>query len=186
MVNNTDSVYFEIPKGELDKDFVWNVALKKTTVGVGFGGQNVSSNVVRWTKRGDRILLQGVNYSITADPSDPVAGAVADANYPAIIRTLPVAAYGPNGEAVVDVTAFFMEGVPGVCRARRGGRPGHGSRPFVPRTRSLVSREHQRRSHADLYGRRGRCRRRRRGWRRRPRPPACAARAARCSCTTAS
>ena len=88
--------YFEIPKGELDKDFVWNVAIKKTTIGAGFGGQNVSSRVVRWVKRGDRILLQGVDYSITPTADDVVAQAVADANYPAIIRTLPVAAYGPE------------------------------------------------------------------------------------------
>ena len=138
MMNNVDSVLFEIPKGELDKDFVWNVALKKTTVGVGFGGQNVSSNVVRWTKRGDRILLQGVNYSITADPSDPVAGAVADANYPAIIRTLPVAAYGPNGEAVVDVTTFFMEGVPEfAARGAVGGRGVAADRSFLERAVSF-------------------------------------------------
>ena len=138
MVGATDTIYFEIPKGELDKDFVWNVALKKTTVGVGFGGQNVSSNVVRWTKRGDRILLQGVNYSITADPSDPVAGAVADANYPAIIRTLPVAAYGPNGEAVVDVTTFFMEGVPEfAARGAVGGRGMAADRSFLERAVSF-------------------------------------------------
>ena len=138
MVGATDTIYFEIPKGELDKDFVWNVALKKTTVGVGFGGQNVSSNVVRWTKRGDRILLQGVNYSITADPSDPVAGAVADANYPAIIRTLPVAAYGPNGEAVVDVTTFFMEGVPEfAARGAVGGRGIAADRSFLERAVSF-------------------------------------------------
>ena len=50
MLNNTDSVLFEIPVKELDKDFVWNVSLKKTTLGAGYGGQNVSSRIVRWTK----------------------------------------------------------------------------------------------------------------------------------------
>ena len=94
--------------------------------------------MVRWTKRGDRILLQGVNYSITADPSDPVAGAVADANYPAIIRTLPVAAYGPNGEAVVDVTTFFMEGVPEfAARGAVGGRGMAADRSFLERAVSF-------------------------------------------------
>src|SRR5262245_35800688 len=48
-----DTLYFEIPQAELGKDFVWNVSLKKTTIGAGFGGQNVSSRVVRWVKRGD-------------------------------------------------------------------------------------------------------------------------------------
>jgi hypothetical protein len=139
MIGTTDSVLFEIPKGELDKDFVWNVSLKKTTIGVGFGGQSVSNNVVRWVKRGDRILLQSVNYSITADPSDVVAIAVADANYPAIIRTLDIMAYGPNGEAVVNVTPFFMEGnVPEFsARGAVGGRGMDATRSFLERAVSF-------------------------------------------------
>src|SRR6185503_17206923 len=34
-LNGTDSVLFEIPKSELDKDFVWDVSIKKTTLGAG-------------------------------------------------------------------------------------------------------------------------------------------------------
>jgi hypothetical protein len=60
-VNGVDSVLFEIPKNELDKDFVWNVSLKKTTIGVGYGGHTVSSRVVRWTNRGDRVLLESMD-----------------------------------------------------------------------------------------------------------------------------
>jgi len=137
-VNGTDSVLFELPKGELDKDFVWDVSIKKTTVGVGFGGQNVSSRVVRWTKRGDRILLLGIDYSTTADPSSEVAQAVADANYPSIIRSMPVMAYGPNGEAVIDATAFFMEGVTEFqARAAVGGRGLAADRSFLERAISF-------------------------------------------------
>ena len=75
MVSGTDSVLFEIPTAQLDKDFVWNVHIKKTTIGVGFGGQQVSSRAVRWVKRGDRILLLNMDYSIVADPGDEVARA---------------------------------------------------------------------------------------------------------------
>ena len=140
-IGTTDSILFEIPTKELDKDFVWNVSLKKTTLGAGFGGQNVSSRVVRWVKRGDRILLLNMDYSITADPSDPVSIAVADANYPAIIRTLPVAAYAPNGDAVVDVTALVMEGqgAPPEFSARGavGGRGTDATRSFLERALSF-------------------------------------------------
>jgi hypothetical protein len=106
---NGDTVFYEIPKNELDKDFLWTVRIKKTTLGTGFGGREAQSRVVRWVKRGDRILLQDINFSIMADPGSPVAQAVADANYPAIIKTIPVAAYAPNGDAVIDVTAFFTQ-----------------------------------------------------------------------------
>jgi len=142
-INGVDSVLFEIPKNELDKDFVWNVALKKTTVGVGFGGQNVSSRVVRWTKRGDRLLLLNVDYSISAGDDPAVAIAVADANYPAIIRSLPVLAYAANGDAVVDATLFFMEGTGGQgvpefsARGAVGGRGSDASRSFLERAVSF-------------------------------------------------
>jgi hypothetical protein len=137
-VAGTDSVLFEIPAGQLDKDFVWNVSIKKTTIGVGYGGQSVSSRVVRWVKRGDRILLESRDYSITADPNNEVAAAVAAANYPAIIRTLPVAAYAANGDAVVDVTTLFMEGAPEFsARGAVGGRGMDATRSFLERAVSF-------------------------------------------------
>jgi hypothetical protein len=136
-----DNLFFEIPAAELDKDFVWNVSIKKTTIGAGFGGQRVSSRVVRFVKRGDRILLQARDYSITADPADPVSIAVADANYPAIIRTIPVAAYAPNGDAVIDVTSLVMEGQQSPpefsARAAIGGRGTDPTRSFLERAVSF-------------------------------------------------
>jgi len=139
-VNGTDSVLFEIPQAELGKDFVWDVSIKKTTVGVGFGGQSVSNRVVRWVKRGDRLLLQGVDYSITsADPSSPVNIAVSDANYPSIIRTLPVMAYSSGGDPVVDVTPLVMEGgVPEFsARGAVGGRGIANDRSFLEKAVSF-------------------------------------------------
>jgi len=120
--NGTDSVFFEIPNTQLDKDFVWNVSIKKTTIGAGLAGQEVSNRVVRWSKRGDRLLLQSIDYSITGEDDPDVSKAVADANYPAIIATLPIAAYTDAKDAsVVDLTNFFMDGVAefraGVVRA---------------------------------------------------------------------
>ena len=98
----------------------------------------VSSRVVRWSKRGDRILLLGIDYSTTADPSNEVAQAVADANYPSIIRTMPVAAYAANGDAVIDATAFFMEGVTEFqARGAVGGRGLAADRSFLEKAVSF-------------------------------------------------
>ncbi len=144
-LGGVDSVLYEIPKNQLDKDFLWNVKIKKTTLGTGFGGKEAASRVVRWHQRGDRILLQDINFSITADPANPVAQAVADANYPAIIRTLHVLAYSPSGDPVVDVTVVLHDrrgGVLGARRHYRRRRPRQ--RPVVPGACGLVPREHQR------------------------------------------
>jgi hypothetical protein len=134
-----DTLYYEIPKAQLGKDFVWNTQIKKTTIGAGFGGQNVGSRVVRWVAKGDRILLLNLDFSVYADPSLPVAMAVDDSNYPAIIRTLPVAAYSPSGDPVIDVTALFMtDSVPEFsARAAVGGRGFDNTRTFLDRAVSF-------------------------------------------------
>jgi len=131
---NTDSILFEIPTKEFDKDFVWDVSIKKTTLGAGFGGQHVSNRTIRFTPRGDRLLMLNMDYSITGATDEMVAKAVADANYPAIIATLPVLAYGPNKEAVVDMSTFFKEGIAEFrAGAAIGGRGIAAERSFLER-----------------------------------------------------
>jgi hypothetical protein len=106
-----DNVYFEIPKAEFDKDFLWVTRIKRTTLGAGYGGQEVSERVVRWTQHETRVFLRIVDYDLTADPSKPIAQAVADANNPAIVRGFPVVVSSPAGDPVIDVTPLFLSEV---------------------------------------------------------------------------
>ena len=41
-----DKVYYEIPKSELGKEFLWVSQIAKTTLGVGYGGQAAGNRVV--------------------------------------------------------------------------------------------------------------------------------------------
>ena len=117
---STDNLFYEIPKNELNKDYLWNTQLKKTTIGAGYGGQSVGTRVVRWVLRGDKVLLQNVDYSIMADPANPM---IDDANTPAIIRTFDVAAYAANGDPVINVSPLFTGNIPEFSAgARIGGR----------------------------------------------------------------
>ena len=133
-----DSLFYEIPKSELGKDFLWNTQIKKTTIGAGYGGQAAGSRVVRWIPRGDRVLLINIDYSVIADSTNPVAQAVNDSNYPTIIRAFNVAAYSPAGDPVIDVTQLFMTDVPEFSvRGRVGGRGFDGSRSFLEKATSF-------------------------------------------------
>jgi hypothetical protein len=62
-----DQILYEIPKAELDKDFLWVSQIKRTAIGAGYGGQLAGSRVVRWQLRGNRVLLRLIDYSIVAD-----------------------------------------------------------------------------------------------------------------------
>ena len=50
--------YYEIPKSELGKDFLWNSQIARTAVGVGYGGGQLTDRVVRWELKGNRVLLE--------------------------------------------------------------------------------------------------------------------------------
>jgi hypothetical protein len=102
-----DKYFYEIPKAELDKEFLWVAQIAKTTLGVGYGGQALGRRVVRWERNENRIFLRNVNHSIVANPSLPIAEAVQNSNTDSIIMAFPVAAFGPGDSVVIDVTRLF-------------------------------------------------------------------------------
>ncbi len=133
-----DQLYYEIPTAELGKDFLWVTKIKRTAAGAGTGGQAVGNRVVRWDLFNNRVLLKLVDYSIFADPSKPIARAVADANNPAIIRAFNVAALSPSGDPVIDVTSLFATDVAELSvRGRVGGRGLDGARTFLEKVVSF-------------------------------------------------
>jgi len=103
-------LYFEIPDAELGRDMLLVTQIAKTTLGVGYGGEQIGDRVVRWERRDDRVLLRAVNYNIVADTTLPIAQAVAAANYSPIIAAFNVEAYGPDSAAVIDVTRLYTSG----------------------------------------------------------------------------
>jgi hypothetical protein len=133
-----ERLFFEIPKGELDKDFLWVTQIKRTTTGAGWGGQAGGNRVIQWSMRGDRVLLRDINYSNIADPSEPISEAVANANNPTIIRAFNVAAYNAQQDPVIDVTQLFTTEVPEFSvRGRIGGRGFDANRTFLEKVTSF-------------------------------------------------
>ena len=107
-----DKYYYEIPKGELGKEFLLVTQIAKTTLGVGYGGQSLGRRVVRWEQgENNRVFLRNVNYSIVANSTLPIAEAVQNSNNESIIMAFPVAAYGPNESVVIDVSRLFATDV---------------------------------------------------------------------------
>jgi hypothetical protein len=99
--------YYEIPKSELGKEFLWVTQIAKTTQGAGYGGQALGGRVVKWERNGNRIFLRSVNYETVADPKLPIARAVQAANNSAILMSFPIAAEGPKDAPVIEVSRLF-------------------------------------------------------------------------------
>lgn len=102
-------LYFEIPRGELNRDMLLATEIAKTTAGAGYGGQSLGDDVIRWERRDNRILLRLQDYSIiSSDSTNPITSAVNNANYAPIMRAFNVESWGPDSTAVIDVTSLFL------------------------------------------------------------------------------
>jgi Met-zincin/Domain of unknown function (DUF5117)/Domain of unknown function (DUF5118) len=106
-----ERVFYEIPKSELNTQLLWNTQIAKTTVGVGYGGAQVTNRVVTWELHNDRVYLRDINFSVTAQADTPIAEAVKAANNATIIMAFNVAAYH-DGDPVIDVSRLFNTDVP--------------------------------------------------------------------------
>jgi hypothetical protein len=133
-----DRVYYEIPKERLGREFLWVSQIAKTTLGAGYGGQAAGNRVVKWERRGDRILLRGISYDVVADAAAPIARAVEAANYNPIVAAFNIEALGKDDAAVIEVTRLFTTDLPEFSgRTRVGARAFDASRSFVERAVSF-------------------------------------------------
>jgi hypothetical protein len=132
-----DRLFYEIPKDKLGRQLLWVSQIARTTLGAGYGGQAAGNRVVRWERRGDRILLRSVSYDVVADPATPIAKAVEAANNDPIIMAFNVEAE-KDGNPVIDVTRLFTTDVIEFSgRTRVGARTFDTSRSFVDRAVSF-------------------------------------------------
>jgi len=130
-----DKYYYEIPYREFEEQFLWNTQISKTTLGVGYGGQELSSRVVYWQLNGNKVYLRTTSYDVVADPATPISQAVKAANNDAILMSFPVAAFGPDkNSAVIEVTRLFTTDVSEFsARQRLNATAMDASRSYVER-----------------------------------------------------
>ena len=129
-----DHLFYEIPKNRLGREFLWVSQIARTTLGAGYGGQAAGNRVVKWERRGDRVLLRSVSYEIVADASTPISRAVRAANYDSIVMAFNIEALGKEDAPVIEVTRLFTTDVPEFSgRGRVGARTFDAARSFVER-----------------------------------------------------
>ncbi len=129
-----DRYYYEIPKSELDREFLWNTRIARTTLGVGYGGQQLASRVVRWELNSNKVHLRDIKYDVVAERAAPISLAVRAANNDTIVMTFPVAAFSSDGAPVIDVTRLFTTDVAEISARQRLGATGmDASRSYIER-----------------------------------------------------
>jgi len=83
---------------------------------------------VRWEQKGNRVLLQDVNFSVSADPKSPIASAVESGEQRHHPDVVPGGGLHKDGDPVIDVTRLFVPQQAAERAARRKcRRSAHGS-----------------------------------------------------------
>jgi hypothetical protein len=103
-----DRLLFEIPDTLLGRDMAIMSRYAQAQDGLADGGAHMAPNmVVRWERRGDRIMLRAISHSTTADDGSTLQIAVENSNFPPVVHAFAVQARGA-GTSVVDVTDLYM------------------------------------------------------------------------------
>ncbi len=107
-----DALYFELPLEIFNRDFLWVSRIAQTPQ-IGYGGEKAHTQVVRWERLRDKILLRTISYSNVAADSLPIAQAVRASNYPVILYKFEIEAWNPDSTSIViDATPLFTTDVP--------------------------------------------------------------------------
>ncbi len=108
--------FFEVPDSLIGRDLLLVTrvaAVPPNFIGFLSAGTSVGERVVRWERKGDRMLLRAETFDAVAADSLPIARSVASNNLGAILASFPIQAFAKDSvAAVVDVTDFFSTDVP--------------------------------------------------------------------------
>jgi len=110
--SNKEKYLYEISPNLFDKEMLMVTRISKTANGIGYGGQKINSQVLRWQKKYNKILLRIVSYENIANDSLPIAKSVKNSNFEPILYSFDIKTYNlKDSSAVIDVTSFFTEDV---------------------------------------------------------------------------
>ncbi len=108
-----EKYYYEIPEKLFGRDMLMYNEIAQAPPGVGYSGSPGNSRMVRWERRGNRVLLRINPVSKRATNGD--AGtqlAVELSSFRPIIRAFNVEAEGKDNSAVIEITPMFSADVP--------------------------------------------------------------------------
>ncbi|MDX1665834.1 MAG: zinc-dependent metalloprotease, partial [Saprospiraceae bacterium] len=121
-----DKLYFEIPDSLLDAEMllISRIAQRPSDLSPYINaGSKVNEQVVRWQRKGKKILLRTVSYTEVADDELPIAQSVKYNNFQPIIESFDIKALNEDSTGVViDVTGLFSQDVPVISGLSRGLR----------------------------------------------------------------
>ncbi|MGV3615194.1 MAG: zinc-dependent metalloprotease [Fimbriimonas sp.] len=133
-----DKVLFEIAPDTMGRDLLWRSTISGAGPRGEFAGSPQGMSVVRFARRGNRVLLYAVDYGLRAEADDEGTRANIEANsVQTILGSYPVQTEGEKGTAVIDVTSLFLANPVeiGLTRTTPGGTDAN--RSFIEKVKAF-------------------------------------------------
>jgi hypothetical protein len=106
-------LYFEIPDSLLGREVLMVSRVAQAQRNLAYGGEKVNTQVLRWERRGDDLLLRQVTHEKTAEKDEPVYQAVQNSTFEPILKSFSIAALNRDSTGVViEATELFTSDVP--------------------------------------------------------------------------
>ena len=141
VIQKEGKIYFEIPETLLENEVLIVSRISGHVKGLNFGGAGMKSRpqqVIRFQKKGEKLLLRSVSYNSVASEELPVYESVRNNNFEPIVAAFDVKAMNEDSTAVVaDVTSFFTTDVAMIGAMRDSERKRFGIKG-LDKGRSLV------------------------------------------------
>ena len=132
-----DKLYFEVADSLLGRELLMVSRVSKAQAELAYGGQKINTQVLRWERRGDELLLRVVSHEKTANPEDPVYQAVQNSSFEPILKSFSIAARNEDSTGVVfEATDLYTSdvsslGLPQSAREEYRVRRLDGERTFL-------------------------------------------------------
>lgn len=110
-VHSKDQKYlFEIPDSLMEREMLMVTRIAKTASGIGFGGGKTNTQVLRWQRKGKKVLLRIVSHTVVADSVLPVHEAVVNSNFEPVLHSFAIKAYNKDTTGVVIDASTLLTG----------------------------------------------------------------------------
>ena len=107
-----EKYYYEINDTLFGREMLMVTRIAKTASGLGFGGGKQNTQVLRWQKKDNKILLRVVSHNVVASDSLPVNEAVLNSNFEPILYSFKIESKGIDSTStLIEVTKLFSEDV---------------------------------------------------------------------------
>src|SRR5690606_18619819 len=107
-VHQIDEKYFyEIPDSLFNREMLTVTRTSKTATGIGWGGGQQNTQMHRWERKNNQILLRVVSSEIYAADSLPIHEAVVNSNFEPVLQAFQIKAIQKDSTGnryVIDVT----------------------------------------------------------------------------------